>query len=110
MSRRRYTAESIIDKLREAEVEHARGQTVAQLSPSYQREAMNKLSILNGPKLVPRTKVDVVQPQLSRYSTTFAGVVELVDTRDLKLIKTMPQQIEIEVAELSPDTHGELLL
>jgi len=31
MSRRRYTAETIIAKLREAEVEHARGQTVAQL-------------------------------------------------------------------------------
>jgi len=31
MSRRRYTAEAIIAKLREAEVEHARGQTVAQL-------------------------------------------------------------------------------
>ena len=31
MSRRRYTAEVIIAKLREAEVEHARGQTVAQL-------------------------------------------------------------------------------
>ena len=30
MSRRRYTAEAIIAKLREAEVEHARGQTVAQ--------------------------------------------------------------------------------
>ena len=31
MSRRRYTTEAIIAKLREAEVEHARGQTVAQL-------------------------------------------------------------------------------
>ncbi len=30
MSRRRYTAETIIAKLREAEVEQARGQTVAQ--------------------------------------------------------------------------------
>lgn len=30
MSRRRYTAEAIIAKLREAEVEQARGQTVAQ--------------------------------------------------------------------------------
>ncbi len=31
MSRRRYTAEAIIAKLREAEVEQARGQTVAQV-------------------------------------------------------------------------------
>jgi len=56
----------------------------AHLSPAFQRDAMNKLSILNGPKMVPRPKADVARRRLTGYPATNAGVVELVDTRDLK--------------------------
>ncbi len=56
----------------------------AHLSPSYQREAMNRLKIINGPKMVPSCILDRTSRRLSRYPATNAGVVELVDTRDLK--------------------------
>ena len=42
----------------------------AQLSPSYQREAMNRLKILDGHKMVTRGKIDVARRRLSRYPAT----------------------------------------
>ena len=62
----------------------------AHLSPSYQREAMNRLKIINGPQMVPRQFLSLAQNAVSRYPVCVAGVVELpaeqvrVDTRGLK--------------------------
>lgn len=56
----------------------------AHLSPSYQRQAMNKLKFLDGHNLAIRGTVDVARRKLSRYPASSAGVVEWVDTRDLK--------------------------
>ncbi len=56
----------------------------AHLSPSYQREAMNRLRILDGPKMVPRRIIDVAQPRLSRYPVDDCRSGGMVDTRDLK--------------------------
>ncbi|MEA2030990.1 MAG: hypothetical protein U9N55_05270, partial [candidate division Zixibacteria bacterium] len=53
-------------------------------NPLYQRETMDRMKIINGHKFVTRHKVDVAQLYSKRYSIMSAGVVELVDTRDLK--------------------------
>jgi integrase len=56
----------------------------AHLSPLHRQTAVDTLQYLNGHKSVTRLKNIVAQNPVSRYNTRSAGVVELVDTRDLK--------------------------
>ena len=56
----------------------------AHLSPSHKRAAVNMLNYKYSHKSVTRGKNPVAYKYVSRYPTSIAGVVELVDTRDLK--------------------------
>jgi len=56
----------------------------AHLSPSFQREAMERLKFDCGHKLVTGPEVNISKKPVRAYRATFAGVVEQVDTRDLK--------------------------
>ena len=56
----------------------------AHLSPSYQRDAMKGLKLFSAPNLHPLGKTVLASNRVTRYPAKFAGVVELVDTRDLK--------------------------
>jgi len=56
----------------------------AHLSPMHKRSAVNSLKFWDSHKLVTGPIIDIAQPRLSRYPASFAGVVEQVDTRDLK--------------------------